>query len=90
MNQVLEPEVKIEPEMNSPVPAVDEHLEDKLEEIHISDSEETPIETESVTDTKPNDEQVSLCSEDSSVASSLEVSPLSERKVVIPHLVSEP
>ena len=40
MNQVLEPEVKIEPEMNSPVPAVDEHLEDKLEEIHISDSEE--------------------------------------------------
>lgn len=88
--KVLEPEVKIEPEMNSPVPAVDEHLEDKLEEIHISDSEETPIETESVTDTKPNDEQVSLSSVDSLVASSLEVSPLSERKVEIPHLVSEP
>ena len=90
MNQVQEPEVNIEPEMNSPVPAVDENLEDKLEEIHISDSEETPIETESSPVSKPNDEQVSISSEDSLVASSLEASPLSERKVEIPLLVPEP
>jgi len=87
--KVQEPEVKIEPEMNSPVPAVDEHLEDKLEEIHISDSEDAGIETEPIQDIKPNDE-ISLSSEDSLVASSLEVSPLSERKVEIPHLVPEP
>jgi len=88
--KVQEPEVNIEPEMNSPVPAVDENLEDKLEEIHISDSEETPIETESSPVSKPNDEQVSISSEDSLVASSLEASPLSERKVEIPLLVPEP
>eukprot|EP00092_Neocalanus_flemingeri_P001070 GFUD01001141.1.p1 GENE.GFUD01001141.1~~GFUD01001141.1.p1 ORF type:complete len:340 (+),score=112.47 GFUD01001141.1:66-1085(+) len=90
--KVQEPEVEIEPEMNSPVPTVDEILEDKLEEINISDSEETPIEieTESIPVSKPDDEQVSLSSEDSLVASSLEVSPLSERKVEMPLLVPEP
>jgi len=83
MNQVQEPEVNIEPEMNSSVPAVDENLEDKLEEVHISDTEEAAIETESIPDSKPNEEVVSISSEDSLVASSLEVSPLSERKVEI-------
>jgi len=87
--QVHEAEVKIEPEMNSRVPEEDDHLEDKLEEIHISDSEEMPIETEPLQVIKPNDE-VSLSSTDSLVASSLEVSPVSERKVEIPHLVPEP
>jgi membrane-associated protease RseP (regulator of RpoE activity) len=87
--KVHEAEVKIEPEMNSRVPVEDDHLEDKLEEIHISDSEEMPIETEPLQVMKPNDE-VSLSSADSLVASSLEVSPVSERKVEIPHLVPEP
>jgi len=81
--KVQEPEVNIEPEMNSSVPAVDENLEDKLEEVHISDTEEAAIETESIPDSKPNEEVVSISSEDSLVASSLEVSPLSERKVEI-------
>lgn len=87
--QVLEPEVEMEPEMNSRVPLEDEHLEDKLEEIHISDNEETTIETNEIQVTKTNDE-VSLSSADSLVASSLEVSPVSERKVEIPHPVTQP
>jgi len=87
--KVEEQEVEMEPEMNSRVPLEDEHLEDKLEEINISDNEETTIETNQIQVTKTNDE-VSLSSADSLVASSLEVSPVSERKVEIPHLVTQP
>ena len=86
--QVDEQEVAMEPEMNSRVPLEDEHLEDKLEEINISDNEETTIVTNQIQVTKTNDE-VSLSSADSLVASSLEVSPVSERKVEIPHLVTQ-
>ena len=70
-----DPGVKMEHEIISRVPLEDEHLEDMLEEINISDNEETPSQNEQKT------------SKDSLVTSSLEVSPLPDRKVEIPLFV---
>ena len=67
----------------------DLHLEDKLEEIDISVNEDKTIQADKIQVTKL-DGEVSLSSVDSLVTSSVEVSPVSERKAEIPHNILQP
>ena len=64
----------------------DLHLEDKLEEIDISVNEDKMIKADKI----QVDGEVSLSSVDSLVTSSVEVSPVSERKAEIPHNILQP
>ena len=64
----------------------DLHLEDKLEEIDISVNEDKIIKADKI----QVDGEVSLSSVDSLVTSSVEVSPVSERKAEIPHNILQP